>query len=157
MIDSVIYFSQAVLKMKWCHVGGVLNTHNAPGRNSGKGVRVSGCTGQRGGEGGPIGLAVVGREQGERKRFVFKWGLEVGEIDCVCTPQRWGGGGRSVWDWDRAGERKTIYLHAIIAFTGIQNSIFLIWLKHRLQQVAENGRGGRSVKKIKWCTRLEAE
>lgn len=47
---------------------------------------------------------------------------------------------RSVFDWDRAEERKTIYLRAIIAFTGIQNSIFLIWLKHRLQQVAENGR-----------------
>lgn len=45
----------------------------------------------------------------------------------VCLPPRPGGG------------RKTIYLHAIIAFTGIQNSIFLIWLKHRLQQVAENG------------------
>lgn len=59
-------------------------------------------------------------------------------MECVCTlrreersdclPPRPGGG------------RKTIYLHAIIAFTGIQNSIFLIWLKHRLQQVAENGR-----------------
>lgn len=40
------------------------------------------------------------------------------------------------------GERKTIYLHAIIAFTSIHNSIFLIWLKHRLQQVAENEGGG---------------
>jgi len=38
----------------------------------------------------------------------------------------------SVFDSGRAGERKTIYLHAIIAFTSIQNSIFLIWLKHRL-------------------------
>ena len=28
----------------------------------------------------------------------------------------------------------------MIAFTGIHNSIFLIWLKHGLQQVAENGR-----------------
>lgn len=31
MIDSVIYFSQAALKLKWCHVGQVLNTHNALG------------------------------------------------------------------------------------------------------------------------------
>lgn len=54
----------------------------------------------------------------------------------------------SVFDCDMAGERKTIYLHAIIAFTGIQNSIFLIRLKHGLQQVAENG----GKKKIKWCT-----
>lgn len=45
----------------------------------------------------------------------------------------------SVFDCNMTGERKTIYLHAIIAFTGIQNSIFLIRLKHRLQQVAENG------------------
>lgn len=51
------------------------------------------------------------------------------------------------------GERKTIYLHAIIAFTSIHNSIFLIWLKHRLQQVAENEGGGG----IKLCFRLEAE
>lgn len=42
--------------------------------------------------------------------------------------------------WNRGAEReKTIYLHAIIAFASIQNSIFLIWLKHQLLQVAING------------------
>lgn len=49
MIDSVIYFSQAALKMKWCHVGQVLNTHNASGGAVEKGVWVSGCAGPRGG------------------------------------------------------------------------------------------------------------
>lgn len=72
-------------------------------------------------------------------RFVLEWG-SGGGIDRLRLhmrekrPRVW-----SVFDCDMAGERKTIYLHAIIAFTGIQNSIFLIRLKHRLQQVAENG------------------
>lgn len=155
MIDSVIYFSQAAIKMKWCHVGQVLNTHNASG---GMVERVMGQWLYRTKGREPTGLAVWGggggrgENRGEGERFVFKWGLEVGEIDGLSLHTTERERERSVFDWDRAGERKTIYLHAIIAFTDIQNSIFLIWLKHRLQQVAENGG-----KKIKWCTRLEGE
>lgn len=48
------------------------------------------------------GLAVCGGKEGwggTRKRFVFKWGLEVGEIDRLClhtTEER--GRWRSVFD-----------------------------------------------------------
>lgn len=61
-------------------------------------------------------------------------------MECVCTLRREERERSDCLPPSPAGGRKTIYLHAIIAFTGIQNSIFLIWLKHRLQQVAENGR-----------------
>lgn len=96
-----------------------------------------------------------GEHGGQGEKFGFKWGLEVGEMDGLSlhTTEREREQERSVFDFDRAGERKTIYLHAIIAFTVIHSSIFLIWLKHRLQPVAEN-RGG---KKIKSCSRLEGE
>lgn len=63
------------------------------------------------GRGGPIGRAVVGREQGERKRFVFKWGLEVGEIDCVCTPQRGGAEGEvSETETGQGKEKQFIFM-----------------------------------------------
>lgn len=73
MIDSVIYFSQTALKMKLCHVGQVLNTHNASGEMVEKSVgqwlyRTKGklLASQSEGAGG------------ERWGVVFKWGLEVG-------------------------------------------------------------------------------
>lgn len=52
-----------------------------------------------------------------------------------------------MFDCDTAAGRKTIYPGAIIAFTHIHNSIFLIWLKHRFWQVGENG-GGRKNKTV---------
>lgn len=119
-------------------------------RNSGEGFGSLAVPDQ--GEGTYWPLSLRGGGERERERFVFKQGLEVGKVDRLSLHTTDRERERSVFDWDRAGERKTIYLHAIIAFTGIQNSIFLIWLKHRLQQLAENGG-----KKIKRCTRLEAE
>ena len=49
---------------------------------------------------------------------------------------------------ERCIEYETIYLHAIIAFASIQNSIFLIWLKHQLLQVAINGERERKNKRV---------
>lgn len=122
--------------MKWCHVWQVLNTHNASGEmvERGMGQWLYQTKGRE-----PTGLT---RER-ESDLFGAIDGLSLHTTESEKERER------SVFDWDREGERKTIYLHAIIAFTGIQNSIFLIWLKHRLQQVAENGG-----EKIKWCTRF---